>query len=129
MSRRVLIVDDEPNIRISIEFLMKRAGHEVRTASDGEAGLASARADRPDLIVLDVMMPKLDGYAVLSAVRADPLLADTRVLMLTAKGREADARKVDSLGANAYMAKPFSTRALVDRVGDLLGHLDGGTGG
>jgi DNA-binding response OmpR family regulator len=120
MSKRILIVDDEPNIVISLEFLMMREGHEVRVARDGEAGLAAVRTHRPDLVVLDVMMPKLDGFAVLEAVRSDPSLAATRVLMLTAKGREAEQKKGLALGADAYMSKPFSTRELVDKVKELL---------
>ncbi len=120
MRKRILIVDDEPNIVISLEFLMMREGHEVRVARDGEAGLAAVRTHRPDLVVLDVMMPKLDGFAVLEAVRADPNLAATRILMLTAKGREAEQTKGLALGADAYMSKPFSTRDLVDKVKELL---------
>lgn len=120
MNKRILIVDDEPNIVISLEFLMMREGHEVRVARDGEAGLAAVRTHRPDLVVLDVMMPKLDGFAVLEAVRSDPELAGTRILMLTAKGREAEQNKGLALGADAYMSKPFSTRDLVDKVKELL---------
>ncbi len=120
MSKRILIIDDEPNIVISLEFLMMREGHEVRVARDGEAGLAAVRTHRPDLVVLDVMMPKLDGFAVLEAVRGDPTLAGTRILMLTAKGREAEQNKGLTLGADAYMPKPFSTRDLVDKVKELL---------
>ncbi|MGB8144114.1 MAG: response regulator, partial [Chromatiaceae bacterium] len=81
MSKQVLIVDDEPNIVISLEFLMKREGFAVAVARDGEEGLAAIRAGRPDLVVLDVMMPKRNGYEVLEAVRADPSLAGVRVLM------------------------------------------------
>lgn len=120
MSKRILIIDDEPSIVISLEFLMGREGYEVRVARDGEAGLAAVRSDCPDLVVLDVMMPKLDGFAVLAAIRADPDLAATRVLMLTAKGREAEQRKGLELGADAYMPKPFSTRDLVAKVKALL---------
>lgn len=120
MTKRVLIVDDEPSIVISLEYLLKRSGFAVEIARDGQAGLAAIRASRPDLVVLDVMMPILDGFAVLEAVRADPDLAHTRVLMLTAKGRAADQKKGLGLGADAYMAKPFSTRELVDKVHELL---------
>ncbi|MBK1723250.1 response regulator transcription factor [Thiocystis violacea] len=124
MRKRILIVDDEPNIVISLEFLMMREGHEVRVARDGEAGLAAVKTHKPDLVVLDVMMPKLDGFAVLEAVRADEALAKTRILMLTAKGREAEQKKGLSLGADAYMPKPFSTRELVDKVKELLDRDD-----
>lgn len=120
MSKRVLIVDDEPNIVISLEFLLKREGYEVNVSRDGQEGLAAIKAKRPDLVVLDVMMPKLDGFAVLEALRADPELAATRVLMLTAKGREAEQKKGLGLGADAYMPKPFSTHELVAKVKELL---------
>jgi DNA-binding response OmpR family regulator len=125
MSTRVLIVDDEPNIVISLEFLLKREGFEVSIARDGEEGLAAIRAAPPELVILDVMMPKLDGFAVLSAVRADPALAGMRVLMLTAKGREAEQKKGMELGANAYMPKPFSTHELIAKVRILLASIDG----
>ena len=104
MSARVLIVDDEPNIVISLEFLLKREGFAVSVARDGEEGLACIRAERPDLVVLDVMMPKLDGFAVLQAVRADPELAGTRVLMLSAKSREAEQKKGLNLGATNFVS-------------------------
>ena len=120
MSKQVLIVDDEPNIVISLEFLMKREGFAVAVARDGEEGLAAIRAGRPDLVVLDVMMPKRNGYEVLAAVRADPALAGVRILMLTAKGRPAEREKGLELGADAYMPKPFSTRELVDKAKSLL---------
>lgn len=120
MSKQVLIVDDEPNIVISLEFLMKREGFEVSVARDGEEGLAAIQAGHPDLVVLDVMMPKRNGFEVLEAVRADPSLAGVRILMLTAKGRPAESEKGLDLGADAYMAKPFSTRELVDKAKALL---------
>ena len=120
MSQRILIVDDEPNIVISVEFLMRREGFDVFSARDGEQGLTAIREQRPDLVVLDVMMPKRNGFEVCEAIRADPDLAGVRILMLTAKGREADFEKGLALGADAYMAKPFSTRELVEKVKVLL---------
>lgn len=120
MTRKVLIVDDEPNIVISVEYLLGREGFEVLVARDGEEGLARIRADRPDLVVLDVMMPKLDGFEVCKAVRADPSLGGVRILMLTAKGRAAEISKGLTLGADAYIPKPFATRELVARIKELL---------
>jgi DNA-binding response OmpR family regulator len=120
MSKRVLIVDDEPNIIISVQFLMSREGFDVSCARDGEEALDAIRGQRPDLVVLDVMMPKRNGFEVCEAVRADPELAGVRILMLTAKGREADFDKGMKLGADAYLAKPFSTRELVQKVRELL---------
>ena len=120
MNRHILIVDDEPNILISLEFIFKREGYTVSVARDGAEGLAAIQSQRPDLVVLDVMMPKLDGFAILQAVRADPGLAYTRILMLTAKGREAERKKGLMLGADAYLPKPFSTHELIDKAHELL---------
>jgi DNA-binding response OmpR family regulator len=120
MSKRILIVDDEPHIVIPVEFLMRREGYEVTVERDGEAGLAAIRAQPPDLVILDVMMPKLNGFEVCEAVRADPALSAVRILMLTAKGREAEKKKGLELGADAYVAKPFSTHDLVATVRSLL---------
>jgi two-component system alkaline phosphatase synthesis response regulator PhoP len=121
MTKKVLIADDEQNIVISLEFLLRREGFEVFIASDGEEALLRLRAEKPDLVLLDVMMPKMNGFDVCQAIRADPDLADIRVLMLTAKGREAEVSKGLGLGADAYMTKPFSTKELVAQVRALLG--------
>ena len=119
--RKVLIADDEPNIVVSLEYLMKREGHEVLVARDGDEALALARSAQPALVLLDVMMPHKTGFEVCQAVRADEALQGTKILMLTAKGRETDVAKGVALGANAYMTKPFSTRELVQKVAELLG--------
>ena len=120
-ARRVLIADDEPNIVVSLEYLMKREGHEVIVARDGDEALAAIRRDRPDLVLLDVMMPGRSGFDVCAAVRADESLAATRIVLLTAKGRDTDVAKGTALGADAYVTKPFSTRELAARVRELLG--------
>jgi two-component system, OmpR family, alkaline phosphatase synthesis response regulator PhoP len=120
MTKKVLIVDDEMNIAISVEFLMRREGFDVLVAKDGEEGLAKIRSWKPDLVLLDVMMPKMDGFQVCHAVRNDAALAGTRIVMLTAKGRQAEVEKGISLGAEDYIPKPFSTRELVNRVKSLL---------
>lgn len=121
MAYKVLIADDEPNIVISLEFLMKREGHEVSIARDGQQALQLIRSLQPDLVLLDVMMPSKSGLEVLQAVRADEEIAATKILLLTAKGRETDVAKGMALGADAYMTKPFSTRELAARVRQLLG--------
>jgi DNA-binding response OmpR family regulator len=121
MSKKILIVDDEPNIVISLEFLMRRDGFEVAVAQDGEEALRIIREQRPDLVLLDVMMPKLNGFEVCKQVRGDPALTDTRIIMLTAKGRQAEVAKGLALGADGYITKPFSTRDLVVQVRSLLG--------
>jgi DNA-binding response OmpR family regulator len=120
MSKRVLIADDEPNIVISLEFLLQREGFDVLVAVDGEEALAKARADKPDLVLLDVMMPKMNGFDVCQALRADAELAGMRIVMLTAKGRETEVSKGLGLGADAYVTKPFSTKELVAQVRSLL---------
>lgn len=121
MIKKVLIADDEQNIVISLDFLLRREGFEVLVAADGEEAIAKIRSDRPDLVLLDVMMPKMNGFDVCQALRADPELASIRVLMLTAKGRDTEVTKGLGLGADAYMTKPFSTKELVVKVRTLLG--------
>ena len=120
MTTKVLIADDEPNIVVSLEFLMKREGYEVIVARDGPAALDAIRRERPALVLLDVMMPKKSGYEVLAAARADEDLAGLKVLMLTAKGRDTDVAQGRGVGADAYVTKPFSTRDLAARVRELL---------
>jgi len=120
MTKSVLIVDDEPNIVLSLEFLMEQAGYGVRVAHDGEAALAMINESPPDLVLLDVMIPKRDGYDVCQTIRADPDLNGMRVVMLTAKGREAEQEKGLALGADDYITKPFSTRKLAELVKKLL---------
>ena len=121
MSAHVLIADDEANIVISLEFLMQREGHRVTIARDGDAALEVIRRERPDLVLLDVMMPGRSGFEVCQAVRADEALANVKIVLLSAKGRDTDLAKGSALGADAYMTKPFSTRELADKVRELLG--------
>ncbi|WP_193367665.1 response regulator transcription factor [Pelagibius marinus] len=121
MSQRVLVVEDEPNIVESLSFLMKQEGFDVKIAQDGTTALRIVESDVPDLVVLDVMLPRRDGYDVCKAIRANRKLDDVRIMMLSAKGRELDRRKGLELGADDYVTKPFSTRDLVDRVRALLG--------
>jgi two-component system alkaline phosphatase synthesis response regulator PhoP len=120
MPKTILIVDDEPNIVISLEYLMKRAGHEVVTAYDGQEALDYLENHIPALMILDVMMPKKNGFEVCEEVRSDSRLKKMPILMLTAKGREAEKGKGLSLGADAYITKPFSTHDLVEQVQALL---------
>jgi DNA-binding response OmpR family regulator len=120
MSCKILIADDEPNILISLEYLMKREGYAVSVARDGAEALETLRRERPTLVLLDVMMPTKTGFEVCQAVRADDELKDTLILMLTAKGRDTDVAKGLALGANDYITKPFSTKELVQKVRELL---------
>lgn len=120
MSTAILIADDEPNILVSLEYLMKREGYTVHLAHDGQEALDMLRRERPRLLLLDVMMPRKTGFEVCQELRQDDTVRDTLVLMLTAKGRETDIVKGLALGADAYMTKPFSTRELVLKVRELL---------
>ena len=119
MASKVLIVDDEPNIVLSLEFLMKQQGYETRVARDGDEALAEVEGFRPDLILLDVMLPRRDGFEVCQRLRADGW-SELKILMLTAKGRDVEIEKGLALGADGYVTKPFSTAELVARVADML---------
>ena len=121
MAKRVLVVDDEPNIVMSLRFLMEREGFEVEVAPTGEAALEALGKAPADLVLLDVMMPKLDGFEVCQRIRGNSLWAGTKIVMLTAKGREVERDKGLALGADEYVTKPFSTRDLVARVKEMLG--------
>jgi DNA-binding response OmpR family regulator len=117
----VLIVDDEPNIVLSLQFLMKKSGFEVRTAKDGEEAMAEISRAAPDLVLLDVMMPKIDGFSICKQIRANPEWQDMRIIMLTARGRDVEREKGLALGADDYITKPFSTKDAIARVEAVLG--------
>lgn len=121
MGTKVLIADDEPNIVVSLSFMMKREGYDVLVAPDGAQALEMIRRERPRLVLLDAMMPGMTGFDVCEAVRADPVIRETRILMLTAKGRETDKARGLGAGADAYVTKPFSTRDLVAKVREMMG--------
>ncbi len=120
MATKILIADDEPNIVISPEFLLKREGYEVVVAHDGVQALERVRAERPDLAILDVMMPNRNGFEVCQDLRQDPEFKTMRIMMLTAKGRDTEVSKGLALGADVYMTKPFATRDLLAKVKALL---------
>jgi two-component system, OmpR family, alkaline phosphatase synthesis response regulator PhoP len=121
MSKTVLIADDEPNIVISLEFLLEQDGYRVLVARDGHEALEAIERELPDLVLLDVMLPRLSGYDVCQRMRQNPALAKVRVIMLTARGREVEVTKGLALGADAYVTKPFSTRDLLEQVRRQLG--------
>jgi DNA-binding response OmpR family regulator len=121
MTTKILIADDEPNILISLEYLMKREGYEVHVARDGQEALDALRRELPRLVLLDVMMPNKTGFEVCQELRSDESLQHTLVLMLTAKGRDTDVAKGLAMGADGYITKPFSTQELVQKVRALLG--------
>jgi len=117
---RILIVEDEPDVLLLLENRVRGAGHEVMSASDGERGLELALAERPDLVILDWMMPKLDGIEVLDRLRADGPGRDIKVLMLTARSQQKDVERAFAAGADDYIVKPFSSRELIERIAALL---------
>jgi len=117
---KVLIADDEPNIVTSLEFLMRKCDYEVRIARDGEETLRLAEEFRPDVLLLDVMMPLCDGFEVCRRLRGNPAMGGVRILMLTARGRDPEIERGLALGADAYVTKPFSNKELVAKVRDLL---------
>jgi DNA-binding response OmpR family regulator len=124
MARRVLVVDDEDSITLSLRHLMKREGYEVAVARDGEEALAAVAEHRPDLVLLDVMIPKRDGYDVCQTIRGNPDWAGVKIVMVSAKGRDIEVEKGLALGADAYVTKPFSTRELAEMVRGLIGAAD-----
>ena len=121
MAKRVLIADDEPNIVVSLEFLMKREGHRVLLARDGAAALQVIRQEKPDLVLLDVMMPgELDGLQVCQRIKSDPKLAGLKVVLLTARGQARDREAGQLAGADDYLVKPFSPLQLIETIERLV---------
>ncbi|RAR70704.1 response regulator transcription factor [Flavobacterium aciduliphilum] len=118
--KKILIVDDEPNIVMSLEYTFKKNGFEVFIARDGQEALDIVKTTFPDVIILDVMMPLVDGYATLEHIKKDPHLTHTKVLFLSAKNKDSDIQKGLALGADAYLTKPFSIKKVVDQVFELL---------
>lgn len=121
MAKRVLVVEDEPNIAESLSFLLGRAGFDVEIIADGNRALEAVLATPPDVMVLDVMLPGLDGYAVLRALRADGRTAALPVLVLTAKGQREDRETAEEAGASRFVTKPFSNAEIVATVQELAG--------
>ncbi len=117
---KVLVVDDEPNIVLSLEFLMEQAGFEVVTAEDGEQALARVSDSQPDLLLLDISLPGISGFDVLERLRSEEATSGLAIIMLTAHGRDVEREKGMALGADDYITKPFSTQALVEKVKKLL---------
>jgi len=118
---KILVVDDEIYIVHILDFSLGMEGYDVVTALDGEQALEKVASEKPDLIVLDIMMPKLDGYEVCKAIKSDPATKAIPVILLSAKGRNVDQKMGFDVGADDYITKPFSPRKLVERINQLLG--------
>jgi DNA-binding response OmpR family regulator len=121
MPKKVLVCDDEPYIVESVSYVVRKAGFDVVTAEDGEEALAAAKRERPDLIFLDIMMPRLSGEEVCRRVKADPSTRDAYVVILTARGQEEDERRAMEMGADEFMTKPFSPRKMKMKLQEVLG--------
>lgn len=120
MAKRVLIIEDEANILLSLVFVLEQEGYEVRSATTGRDGLAEMTRERPDLVILDLMLPDVSGYEVCQQARRDPTLADTPILVLTARAQEAERQRGLAVGATEYLTKPFRVADLRERVAHLL---------
>ena len=121
MAKRVLVCDDEPYIVESVSYVVRKAGYEVLVAEDGEEALRAAREERPDLVFLDIMMPRLSGYEVCRRLKQDPATRDIYIVMLTARGQQEDEQKALELGADEFMTKPFSPRKMRAKLEEVLG--------
>lgn len=116
MTKRVLIAEDEPHIVESLSFVLQRSGYDVSSVLDGEAAMARLHSEPPDVVILDVMLPKLNGFEVLKRLKSDPALSSIPVIILTAKGQTQDRRMAEEIGVDGFMTKPFSNREIVDEV-------------
>jgi len=119
--KRVLVVDDEPHVIKTLAFVLEKEGYEVLTAGNGEEAINKVHESKPDLMFLDVMMPRKNGYEVCQELKNDSKYKNIHIIMLSAKGQEADREKALNLGANEFMTKPFSPAGVVSRVRELLG--------
>ena len=126
--RKILVVDDEPNVIRSLTFVLEKEGYDVSSATNGEGAMAKIQESKPNLMLLDVMMPKKNGYEVCKEVKSNPSLSDIHIIMLTAKGQQADREKGLNAGANEFMTKPFSLKMIVGKVKEILenGHENKG---
>lgn len=119
--KKILVVEDEPHSRETLQDRLEFEGYEIITAEDGQTALAKAKAEKPDLIVLDVMLPRMDGYKVCGLLKADTRYNKIPIIMLTAKAQEADRKLSQEMGAEAHIAKPFEPVELLKKIGELLG--------
>ena len=120
MTKEILIVDDDPNLIVPIQFLMEQLGYRVMLSERGEDALDLIYRYKPDLVLLDIMLPGMDGYEVCEIIRLNPNYRNVKIIFLTAKGREVEIAQGLALGADAYITKPFSNAALIAKVKEVL---------
>lgn len=120
-TKKILVVDDDPYILLSLEFLMKKNGFDVMVARNGTEALELADKQLPDIVLLDIMMPDVDGYAICKHIKSSKKLKEAKVVFMSARSKEADIQKGYDLGASLYVTKPFSTRQLLKQVQELVG--------
>jgi len=120
MGRKILVVDDEPYVVRALSFILKKGGHEVTTAADGQEALRHVEEDKPDLILLDIMMPDLDGFEVTQRLKKDPATKDIYIILITAKGQEEDRKRGFESGADDYITKPFSPTGLIKMIDGIF---------
>ena len=120
--KKILIVDDEPNIVMTLEYTFKKNNFEVFIARDGMEALEILKKEFPDVIILDVMMPLVDGFETLEQIKKDEKLKHCKVIFLSAKNKDSDVEKGMALGANAYLTKPFSIKKVVEKVNELIAY-------
>ena len=124
MAKKVLVCDDEPYIVESVSYVVRKAGYEVVVAEDGLEALNAVKREKPDLVFLDIMMPKVSGYEVCRQLKEDPTTKSAYVVMLTARGQEEDERRALEMGADEFMTKPFSPRKMRAKLDEILGQSE-----
>ena len=120
MAKKILLVDDEPELLLLVEARLKANGYEVQCAGDGQAALEKAKKERPDLIILDLMLPKMDGFRVCALLKKDARYAPTPIILFTAKAEEEDRKLGEEAGADAYITKPFDPQVLLEKIQHLI---------
>jgi len=118
--KRILVIDDEPELVKAVQIRVELAGYEVLVARDGQEGLEKARKEKPDLIILDLMLPKMDGYKVCGLLKADIRYSKIPIILFTARAQESDVKRGKEVGANVYITKPFEHQVLLDNIAELL---------
>ena len=121
MGKKILIVDDEKDLIETVTFRLQASGYEVISANDGKAGLEKVKTEKPDLVILDIMLPKMDGYKVCGLLKADSRYSKIPIILFTARAQESDIKMGEGVGANVYITKPFEPQVLMAKIKELIG--------